>query len=106
MTEAERLQKIVKTQENELRNLRRLLSMARVAGATFDVIDGKLNVIVTAVGVDEYYFTEQAKPELRRIAEVLLGQVTKTEIDDVITDAATGEPMIGGVAPLGMEPSA
>jgi hypothetical protein len=105
VTEVERLQKIVKAQEFELRNLRRLLSMARVAGAEFDVVDGKLSVIVTAVGVDEYYFTEQTKPELLRIAEALLQQRTELKSTDVITDAATGEPITGGVAPLGMEPT-
>jgi hypothetical protein len=72
MTEAERLQRIVETQEGELRRLRKLLSVARIASASFDVIDGKLMVTVTAIGVDEYYFTEQARPELLKIAEAIL----------------------------------
>lgn len=98
MTEAERLQKIVTTQEAEVRRLRKLLSIARVALVEYEVIDGKLNVICTCIGVDEYHFLEKAIPELTKIAEALTGQLAKMDAGD-IKDLATGEPMEGGVSP-------
>lgn len=97
MTEAERLQKIVVAQEKELRRLRKLLSTARVAMASFAVEGETLQVTVTAVGVDEYYFTEQCKPELQKIAEELAEK--RMAFDEKMEDAITGEQADGAVIP-------
>lgn len=97
MTEAERLQKIVVAQEKELRRLRRLLAVVRIAQADFRVEDNALVVTITAIGVDEYHFTEQAKPELEKIAEQISG--IKSQVKE-IKDATTDEPAIGAVVPL------
>lgn len=100
MTEAERLQKIVQAQEVELRRIRRLLSVARVAHAEFQVVEGVLSVTVSCIGVDEYHFTQQALPELKAIAEAIVREKATVEFTGEIKDAITGEPMEGGVAPL------
>jgi hypothetical protein len=101
MNEAERLQKIVEKQETEIRRLRKLMSVARVAQADFYVTDGTLQVVVTAIGVDEYHFTEQARPELEKIAEAIIeakrGQVQIPA--GGIKDMLTGEPAQGAVIP-------
>ena len=96
MTEAERLQKIILAQDRELRRMRRLLSVARIAHAEFGFEDDKLMVTVSAIGVDEYHFIEQARSQLEIIAKKLVPEA-KTMGD--IKDSITGEDIIGGVSP-------
>lgn len=96
MSEAEGLQKIVIAQEKEVRTLRKLLSKARVAQVDYHVEDGELHIILTSIGVDEYYFVEQCKPELEAIATALCDAKMKT---GPIQDSVTGEEMLGAVNP-------
>ena len=96
MMEAERLQKIVLGQEKELRRLRRLLAVVKIAHAEFNVEDEKLMITVSAVGVDEYHFIDACKPQLEAIAARLLGAGSAKAGD--ITDSVTGDEAIGGVS--------
>lgn len=98
MSEAERLQKIIQAQEKELRRLRKLLGTCRVASVEFVAEDSTLRVVATCVGVDEYYFTEQLKPELTAIAQALIGRLGTAEIKGEITDSITGEALEGAVS--------
>lgn len=98
MTEAERLQKIVTTQEKEIRRLRKLLEVCKVANCEIGVEGNVVSVVVTAIGIDECYFTVQAKAELTKLAEAITS--SRVEItDDPPTDSVTGLPLDGGVAP-------
>lgn len=96
MSEAERLQKIVLEQEKQLRRLRKLMSIVRIAHAVYYVDGDELRVTVTCIGVDEYQFIEEAKPELSAIATALAG--AKAELGEP-EDADTGQPMDGAVSP-------
>ena len=91
MTEQERLSKIVDAQGKEIKRLRQLLQKARVASSDMWVEDGHFKVIVTAVGVEEYDFTQQCRAELTKLAEALIGQSGSVTDTGVTTDSITGE---------------
>lgn len=98
MSEAERLQKIVAAQEREIKKLRNLLATVRVARIEWsaDEKDGILHVSASAIGVDEFNFIDQLKPQLNEIATAILG--IRTQAKKEVTDAITGEPIEGAVS--------
>lgn len=102
MTEADRLQKIVQTQERELRRLRKLISTARVAQVEY-VVDKTvdppvLQLICTCIGVDEYHFVEKCKPELEAVASAICQSVAELKMATA-ADGITGEKLDGAVSP-------
>jgi len=92
MTEAERLQKIVLAQEKEIKRLRKTLSVVRVASVFYGVEDDTFFVSVTGIGFDEYGFTEAARSQLKKVAEILAGQKLKADAPE---DGITGDPLHG-----------
>jgi hypothetical protein len=99
VTEAERLQKIILAQEKEIARLRKLLQTARCARVEYGGDGNVLQIVVTAVGSDEFYFIEQVRKELMAIGDAIMGE--KGAVQDLggTNDMTTGEPVQGGVSP-------
>ena len=94
MTEAERLQKIVTAQEEEVRRMRRLVEKVRIAQVEFTEKENILSVTVSCIGIDECGFIEKTKPALEAIAKAILGVKAKVIADDAV-DSVTGEKIQG-----------
>jgi len=96
----DRLREICKAQEREIKRLRAMLSKVRTVRVEFYVEGDSLCIVGTAIGIDEFHFIEQVRPELARIAEEISDAKVENALANAkVTDGITGDEIEGAINP-------